>query len=90
MTFTFTECLINPWPEAGNITCTHAITARGQYIVKSGHTCHLTCKKGFVTIDAKETVCQDGTWSESLYCVKAGAMLVVGGRGLSGVLPTVS
>ena len=83
------ECLINPWPDAGNITCTHAITARGQYIVKSGHTCHLTCKKGFVTIDAKETVCQDGTWSESLYCVKPGAMLVVGGRGLSGVLPTV-
>jgi len=83
------KCLINPWPEAGNITCTHAITARGQYIVKSGHTCHLTCKKGFVTIDAKETVCQDGTWSESLYCVKPGAMLVVGGRGLSGVLPTV-
>ena len=42
-----------------------------------------------MTIDAKETVCQDGTWSESLYCVKPGAMLVVGGRGLSGVLPTV-
>jgi hypothetical protein len=83
------ECLINPWPEHGNITCTQAISARGQYIVRSGHSCHLNCNNGYVTIDAKETVCNDGTWSQSLYCVKPGAMLVVGGRGLSGVLPTV-
>ena len=57
--------------------------------MRSGHSCHLQCNKGYVTLDAKETVCSDGTWTQSLYCVKPGAMLIVGGRGLSGVLPSV-
>lgn len=84
------KCLINPWPASGNITCSDSPLARGQYIVKSGNKCHLNCKKGFVTLDAKETVCQNGQWSHKLYCVLPGAMLVVGGRSDTyGVLSSV-
>jgi len=84
------KCLINPWPESGNITCPDSPLARGQYIVKSGNKCHLNCNKGFVTLDAKETLCLNGQWSHKLYCVLPGALLVVGGRSDTyGVLSSV-
>jgi len=84
------KCIINPWPESGNITCPDSPLARGQFIVKSGNKCHLNCKQGFVTLDAKETLCQNGQWSHKLYCVLPGAMLVVGGRSDTyGVLSSV-
>jgi len=58
--------------------------------VKSGNKCHLNCNKGFVSLDAKETLCQNGQWSHKLYCVLPGAMLVVGGRSDTyGVLSSV-
>merc|ERR1719233_957087 len=84
------KCIINPWPDSGNITCPESPLARGQYIVKSGNKCHLNCNKGFVTLDAKETLCLNGQWSHKLYCVLPGALLVVGGRSDTyGVLSSV-
>ena len=43
-----------------------------------------------MSLDAKETMCENGRWSHSLYCVLPGAMLVVGGRSDTyGVLSSV-
>ena len=48
------------------------------------------CNSGFVSLDALETVCTDGKWSDNLTCVKPGAMMVVGGRSDTyGVLSSV-
>ena len=83
-------CLINPYPEGGNITCPQSPVARGKLIVTSGNTCHLACHTGYVTLDAKEAQCYNGRLSHELYCVLPGAMIVVGGRSdTSGVLSSV-
>ena len=84
------ECLIDPWPEGGNITCPNSPIARGKFIVTSGTTCNLYCNTGYVTLDAKKSQCYDGRLTRDLGCVLPGAMIVVGGRSNSlGVLSSV-
>ena len=88
--FIFSECLISPSLQGGNITCPKSPVARGKFIVTSGNKCQLTCENNYVTFDAKEATCYNGRLSHDLYCVLPGTMIVVGGRSdTSGVLSSV-
>jgi len=81
---------MNPWPSDGKIECPESAKARGNFIVKTGDKCSLECNAGFVSLEARETVCANGVWSDELICVKPGAMLIVGGRSDTyGVLSSV-
>ena len=79
------ECIINPSPVHGNVTCMDSSEAvfpedDGLLHLPAGAECHLTCQAGFVSKSFRKSLCINGRITHPLECVRPDAMILIGGR----------